>query len=370
MAHNIFGKRFVGARTPAWHRLGTVIPEDQEITVKEALKIGGIDFNYLIVPIGYTLPDGTFVTSGQKQIILREPTDDDPEWAEMGLVSDNYHLMQNRDLAEGLDVLAKQTGWKFETVGALGKGDTVFMTLRTGTESVFGDNYDTYVILSDGKGNGRGLQLVICTTRVVCQNTLMMSDAAANKIIIPHGAGVSADYDWWITTIGGLEQSRQDFFTRLRKLADTEKISDRQAQSVINAAFPLPQLRDRTAQVQSILDTVNLTAAGRAHGERQTAQDQEHFDFWTKKQGERREASFDCYKRLNAGEEQGAQGGRMVTAETLAQIKNTPYAVVQAVAEVVDWGGREGNGTAYRAIFGEGVKVKARALTKAEALIK
>src|SRR5262245_1695419 len=109
MAHNIFGSRFVGQRKSAWHNLGQVINDDA-ISMVDALKVGGIDFTYYECPIEIILPDGTGVRSGKKQMIMRAPTADDPEWVEMNdLVSLDYRVIQNAALAEGLDRVRSAT---------------------------------------------------------------------------------------------------------------------------------------------------------------------------------------------------------------------------------------------------------------------
>jgi hypothetical protein len=83
-----------------------------------------------------------------------------------------------------------------------------------------------------------------------------------------------------------------------------------------------------------------------------------------------RYGALTCYQRLNAGDEEGAKGGRVVTPETLEAIRETPYAAVQAVAEVVDWGGKmHAQAAAASALFGDGAKIKERAYRAAIKLV-
>ena len=76
MAASIFGERFYGRRTPAWHGLGVVM--DQDCTVSEAMKYVDVDFEILTVPTMAQLPDGSIIDTNNKAIV-REPTNDDPE---------------------------------------------------------------------------------------------------------------------------------------------------------------------------------------------------------------------------------------------------------------------------------------------------
>lgn len=370
MAHEIFGTRFVGMREPAWHSLGTVIPEDQQVTTKEALKIAGITYQFHRVPMGYTLPDGTFRQSADRQIILREPTDDDPEWVELGLVGSDYHFLQNADLANGLDKLAAETGWKFETVGALQRGATTFMTLRTGRRSVFGDAFDTHVILSDGKANGRALQIVTSRTRVVCANTLASSEwNAMNKFKIAHDSGIAAEFEFWVEMIANLQKAQDASFAELEALAQV-KIDDDQAREIFARAYPLPEKNDRARQAAEVRMMVGIDPKKKEELLEQLLPGERAHEYWTKYHQARREASFVLYQRLNAGEEQGAKDGRALDKKTIKQLSNTAYFAVQAVAELVDWGGRTGRqAAAVSSLWGSGAETKQRAMKAARELV-
>lgn len=372
MSHNIMlNDRFFAARGgPGWHQLGTVAAPGEHLTVADSVQRAKMDFQYRSVPIGYTLPNGTFVHSGDKQMILREPTDGDAEWAEMGVVGDGYTYLQNLDIARGLDALCQITGWQAETVGALGKGETCFFTLKTGSRSIFGDQHESYLIASDGKATGRALQLAQADVRVVCQNTLDLSDrAAAHKVIIPHDAHVAGEYGFWLDIIGGLQQSQDEAYARLEALAAV-KITDKQAKAIFARAYPLPQKCQRHQMAEAVLAMDGLTATGRDAAMAKLERPDKHFDWGTKAATERREAAFVLYQRFNAGEEEGLKQGRTVDPATIKQLANTPYGAVQAVAELVDWGGRNGKGSAFSAIFGEGAQAKRRALVAAAAVLK
>lgn len=363
MAPNIYGKRFVAARNePAWHAIITPLPTDRVLTAEEAVTLGHIDFRYAMAPAGFLLPDGQFVTVDHKQAVLREPTADSPEWDLLGYVSEGYRFMQNVDLARGLDAIAKETGWAFDTAGALGKGETVFMTLRTGRTSIFGDDLDTYLIVSDGKAAQRALQIAVARVRVVCQNTLMMSDTASSiKITIPHDRQVETEYGFWLGLIGQLQTAQDAADKQLEAMASV-KITDKQAKAIIASAYPQKGKGQRAEQADRLAKLPGLSPDQAAAAQKIVARSREHHDFWQAKTEERRGAAFELYQRLNVGEEEGARGGRVVTAETLDAIRNTPYAVLQAVTELVDWGGPQAaHVAASNALFGDGAEIKGRA---------
>jgi hypothetical protein len=374
MAHDLtpsinYGARYIGMRgESAWHRLGITKAEGVTMTCAEAIIEAGIDFEIISVPVGFTTPRGSFVQSGERVAILRAPLDDETEWVEIGSAHKNYTYLQNRELAAGLDRIAAQTGWAFETAGSLGKGETVFLTLRTGKRSIFGDAYDTFLVVSDGRATGRALKLAIANVRVVCRNTLLMSDSSAlASINIAHTQQVAGDYGWWLDMIGNLQAAQDESFAQLDAMASV-KIKPVEAKRIIAAALPFPgasikgKQADALAALPSLSDDLKAMARARA-SKRDTRIDER------KRQAtERRAVAFDLYERYNAGKEQGLMsGGEARVADfDLAQLRETPYAVLQAVTELADWCGPTGERAAAEAsLFGRAADIKQRAWSEA-----
>lgn len=352
--HDLFGARFVGMRTPAWHNLGTVLHE--QVTAQEALAIGGIDYQYLRTPIGYTLPDGTFVQDDNRQAILRTPTVDDPAYRNLGISSSAYTFLQNDELAAGLDAMASKMGWAFETVGALNDGREIFFTLDAGSRSVKGDEFKQYFLVSDGKVSGKALRINIVPHRVVCRNTLISAiDAATLDVKIAHNAAVASDYTFWLDLTGSLEQARLKTFETLDAMA-TPKITDEQARVIINAAYPLPSKNQRARQAEEIA-LLDIEQAAKDQALDRLSRGTQSYEYWLNHALRHQEAAVELYQRFNDGAE---QGGRL-PAKTLKQVAATPYAALQAVTELADWSGRATDEAAARdALFGSRAKVKAR----------
>lgn len=356
MAHDLFGERFVGARTPAWHKLGLVIPSDRQVTAVEAFSLGGLDFKYHILPIGVTLPSGEHVDIGTDKAVYREPTNDSPEWKQLGVVSESYTVLQNHDLAEGIDAIASQTGWTFETAGALGSGETIFVCLKTGTHSIKGDEVDSYFLVSDGKAGNRSLKIAVTPVRVVCQNTLLMSDTSSDlSITVPHGQGVEDDYKFWLNMISQLQHSQEVVFANLRAMAD-QRITDDIARRLIASAFPPPTMNQRVRLAREV-DTMQIEESVRTDASTKLARDVEAYEYNLRQSERWQEGAFELYQRFNDGAE---QGGTMNPA-ALKAIAGTTYAAVQAVTEICDWGGLNRDSVASATLFGARAAQKVRA---------
>jgi phage/plasmid-like protein (TIGR03299 family) len=373
VAHNLYGSRYIGARDEvAWHGLGITKKLGEVITVRQALEEADMTFPYVMVPVGYTTPAGEFVNSGNRSMVLRGPSRQDDSWAELGVVSSEYRFLQNAELADGLDAICKATGWQFETAGALGKGETVFMSLRTGKRSVFGDNYDTFLIVSDGKCAQRALQISVAPVRVVCQNTLLMSDSSSlAKITIAHDEEVAGEYRFWLELIGAIQQAQDEAFSQLETMASV-KITDKQAQTIIGKAFPLPGQSRKGRQAQALLNLPALSEAQKVMAWGRLTQGEAKNDTAREHIARKRLATFQLYERFNRGEEVGVtEGGKVVDPQTLEQIRNTPYAAVQAVTEMIDWGLQTSEKVSgASSLFGNGADHKQRAWSAALAVAR
>lgn len=356
MPASLFGERFIGYRTPAWHKLGIILPEGENLTAAEAFRRAGLDYRYHILPIGVTLPDGTFAQTATDVAVYRAPTDDDPKWRSLGIVSKGYQHLQNLELAEGIDAIAKKTGWKFETAGALGEGGTVFVCLKTGKHSIKGDEVDSYFLVSDGKAANRALKIAVTPVRVVCANTLLAADAKENlSITVPHTAGVADQYQFWLNMIADLEQSQEAAFVELRRMADA-KISDEIARRIFLDAFPEPTKNTRVRLSEELPNREGITPELLARANTELSKDTMAYEYNMNQSIRWRESAEQLYVRFNEGKE---QGGAMSGA-ALKSLQGTAYAALQAVTELVDYGGTNRDSVASSTLFGARAAQKRR----------
>lgn len=213
MAHEIEqfdnGKAAIAlARVPGWHRLGTVTKE--AMTADEALNLAFLSgWNVRKVPV-MGLDDGPECTECHHRLgdlhdemcqvgdhegmddtrlvvaddtsvpvamngfwgtVRTHPVSGQPEG--LGVVGDDYHPIQNEQLAEMLMAIVDESGAVFETAGSLRGGTEVFMTLKLpeGIKVDGDDVMDHYLIGCNAHDGRRALEVVTDMTRVVCANT-------------------------------------------------------------------------------------------------------------------------------------------------------------------------------------------------------
>jgi phage/plasmid-like protein (TIGR03299 family) len=158
-------------RVPAWHELGTVIP-DGTSDIDQVLKLGGIDFEVTRRPVLYqnSLGGPTKVLADQF-VTVRQDTE-----AGLGCVGARYEVFQNRDIFEFLQDLVASNEVIWESAGALREGRRVFVCLRlpeTVTIDAAGinDQIVPYIAAINSHDGSSQAQVVATPWRIECGNT-------------------------------------------------------------------------------------------------------------------------------------------------------------------------------------------------------
>lgn len=166
---------FVSARQSAWHQLGTVttntLSADEIMTLAF---LGG--WKVRKVPVyGIETIDGneTRIPADDKAMTVRTNiVTGETEY--LGVVGDDYGIVQNEQCAEILDRLVDETGGAhFETAGSLRRGKSVFVTMKLpDTMTVAGtDRLDLYLAATTSHDGTAALRVDATPIRIVCANT-------------------------------------------------------------------------------------------------------------------------------------------------------------------------------------------------------
>lgn len=238
--HKIFGDRFFGRTGPAWHELGTT---DPNITLcSKAVKKAKLDFNIFLAPVSgqVTTPLGTqLVNVPNKMMILREPTHDDPEHRFLGFASPEYGIMQNMEIAKSLDVL--NDDYPVETVGAIGQGETMFITLDAGSHKIKGEELKLYFLVTDTRDGGTSMKIAFTPVRVVCNNTLVTGlKQSLVSISLEHVAGLASAFDARVGLVKRMVAAQSSTLDMFDKMAKWSLKKD-EIEFVLNATYPLPK---------------------------------------------------------------------------------------------------------------------------------
>ncbi len=190
MAHNLEQRNGVtsfASTQKAWHNLGQIV--DQAMTAEEAIRLAHLGYEVAKVP-NYAFINGLYVETPGSFSIHRTDTGD--------ILGDRlgkgYTIVQNKEAFSFFDSIVGGDFAMYETAGALGKGERIFITAKmpemiriAGTDDIT----EVYVLLTSSHDGSGSIIAAVTPVRVVCNNTLNMAlKDTISKVSIRHSASV------------------------------------------------------------------------------------------------------------------------------------------------------------------------------------
>lgn len=329
MAHNLFSDRFLDARRPAWHGLGLVA--EKEMTATAALAAIG-SYEVRLEP---AMADG--VSLG-KNAILRSPTTDDPETRVFGVVGTDYTLITPQDVCSIYD---EQVAKPIETIGALGYGESFFLSTYLPTVDVKGDEVENYLLIANPMTGLASAEIRVTPVRVVCQNTLIASDRlTTERYKVVHGKEAKIRMAEWLRETYLMAETTAKVLRDLFEVMASTRVKSAEAQKLFDASYPLPSKPNTNAPKQVMDQRIKWW--------------EENVNLMTRK----REGAKTLFDGLGTGMDTPAA-------------KGTLWGAYNAVVECEDYrrSTRE-DSIASSAMFGERAKAKKRAFEYAVDLVK
>lgn len=198
MAHLInFDERkgtysFASNAEKAWHGLGQVV--ETAMTASQAIELANLDYEVAKTSIHAAIADAPatddspehFVKLKEKYATYRADTQ-----VPLGIVGSRYEIVQNKDAFGFFDAIIDSREAIFETAGALGEGERIFVTAKLPDDMlVNGEECNKYIILTNSHDGTSSIVAGFTTIRVVCNNTLQAAlRNLTNKVYIEHRTG-------------------------------------------------------------------------------------------------------------------------------------------------------------------------------------
>lgn len=242
MAHNLNIDEKTGEaalyllKEKAWHGLGQIVQTAK--SSDEVLKIAHLDWDVEKIPNKVELPTKGLIDSGSFSIVRK---DNDAILHCQAL--DRYTIVQNTEAFKYLDGLVRFAGdITYETAGALGQGETTFVTAKLPGYIRIGKTNDViekYIVWSNSHSGG-ALNIYFSDVRVVCNNTLSAAfNGRTNAVSLKHTKNVLNKLDDHGTMLGLIRDYNDEFgkiLNELVKLQVTEKIEE----NLVNSIFLTP----------------------------------------------------------------------------------------------------------------------------------
>src|SRR5476651_811071 len=127
---------FMSVKQKAWHGLGTIINDYP--TSAEAIKYAGLDYTVEKRNL-FTYGDDTNPETEDNDVVMEWRVDVPDQYATvrtdtdevLGVVGKDYEVVQNVNAFEFFDsLIGGKNGVLYETAGALGKGERIFITAK------------------------------------------------------------------------------------------------------------------------------------------------------------------------------------------------------------------------------------------------
>jgi len=172
------------ALQPAWHKLGTVL--DHPMTSAEAIQVAHLDWTISKQSTYIRSNDGWHEVP-QFKFVMR-----DDNHKVLGIVSDNYQLVQNVEAFAFLDTLVEEGQIQYEAAMSLKEGRVVILLARMpGIDYITSDDQlKRYILLSLTHDGTAAIKFGPTSVRVVCANTYALAqqegalrDVAARTIL-------------------------------------------------------------------------------------------------------------------------------------------------------------------------------------------
>lgn len=173
MAHNIYYNEqsekhsFFSVKEKAWHNLGQIV-QDYPTSAK-AIRHAGLDYEVEKRKLFTPALEDTNIEVPNYFSTIR--TDNNTV---LGVVGKDYQIIQNRDAFSFFDSIVGGDGILYETAGALGKGERIFITaklpnyIRVGSD----DLIEKYLFLTTSHDGSGSITAAFTPIRIVCANTL------------------------------------------------------------------------------------------------------------------------------------------------------------------------------------------------------
>jgi len=256
MSHNIAdnikfgGDAFVsGNNIPAWHKLGTV--KEGMLTALDCLTYGGLDFEVATQPAFFNF-------NGQKVVMeSKYATHRTDNGAYLGCVGNKYKVVQNRDAFKFFDAITGDGKAIYETAGALGKGERIFISAKmpnyitiNGTDDVT----EFYVLFTSSHDGNGSIKAMVTPIRVVCANTLRMAlENTVSSVNIRHTASAEQNLAQAHKILGITNNYAQEM-DELMNHFNTIKVSDAKAMEIIAELFPVAEGKELSTKTSNLRD--------------------------------------------------------------------------------------------------------------------
>lgn len=221
------GLLFSNRRAP-WSSLGTDV--GQAHSAAEVLQEAGLDWN--VVQKDIQTEDGDIIPGFKANIR-------DSDSKTLGIVTDKYQIVQNRDAFAFTDALLGE-GVAYETAGVAQDGRKVWILAKMPEKYIIaGDEVSPYFIIMNSHDGSCSIKAAMTPIRVVCQNALNLALRRAKRTwMTKHTANIHTRMEDARNTLFLANQYMAELGRGIDEIARI-RLSDRKVNEYMNQLFPV-----------------------------------------------------------------------------------------------------------------------------------
>jgi phage/plasmid-like protein (TIGR03299 family) len=232
-------------KQPAWHGLGTIVQEAP--TSIDALRLAQLDWD--VIPEKVFLADGTLLPETVANIRSSDRSI-------LGVVSDHYKIVQNRDAFSFVDGLL-ENNVTFESAGALNHGKRIWILAHLPVQKILGDDIVPYLVFTNSHDGSQAITAALTPTRVVCQNTLTLAlNTAKRSWSIRHMGDMEGKQKDASITLGLANKYMENLNIKAEEYQQM-KISKKALNDIIEMVFPIDEKSDTDRQKKNVSELRN-----------------------------------------------------------------------------------------------------------------
>jgi len=243
MAHELFiengeASMMYTGKTP-WHGLGTQLKKPA--TSAQAIKAARLNWNVAKKPL-YAIGEGEVLRS-DRYAIVREDKWGKPGCKVLGVVSEAYTPVQNRDAFTFFDNIVGNGEAIYHTAGALGNGERIWILAKLPADIRVTDDdvVNKYLLLANGHDGISSVQIKFTPVRVVCQNTLSQALSIDNTgIKISHSRNVHERLSGAAEDLGIIQVKYNELETAFKQMS-LRSLNTADLNAYYSNVFPIPK---------------------------------------------------------------------------------------------------------------------------------
>ena len=217
------------------------------LTAKEAIQIAELDYSVTKKPLGLQTsirPTGYATIRTDTREVL-------------GFVNADYKPVQNIDAFTFFDILIAENEAIYETAGAIGKGERIWILAKLpGYINVHGnDLVNKYLLLTNSHDGSSQIRIKVTPIRVVCNNTLTAALQGTGDISICHTEDAIQNLKNAALTLKASNYLYKKLDVIFNSMA-SKKITDDQLREYVRALVPDKEEKLNSARAEKIRDSV------------------------------------------------------------------------------------------------------------------